>query len=146
MIRWNAGALIAASLIAGSVGAATLDAPGKQCNDAMLNGNYGIQMQGTRPAPGGTEQVIGVVLRNYDGRGGVTQIDNIKGSVTGIVPDRFGAGTYEVRGDCSVIIQFSPPPGVLIKEQGVIVDNGHEIRTITVVPQPIMVTAVQIRI
>jgi len=146
MIRANAGVLIAASLIAGSASSATLDEPGKRCNNAMLNGNYGAQMQGTRPAPGGTESVIGVVVRNYDGRGGLTQIGNVKGSITGIVPDQFGEGTYEVREDCSVIVEFSPVPGVVIHEQGVIVDNAREIRVITVAPQALMVTAVMIRI
>ena len=63
----------------------------KQCSAATLWGDYGIQIQGTRPAPGGlTESVIGVVLRSYDGNGSFTQVDNVKGSITNTVPDRPG--------------------------------------------------------
>jgi hypothetical protein len=36
---------------------------GKQCNEATVRGDYGIQIQGTRPGPGGLiESVIGIVL------------------------------------------------------------------------------------
>ena len=121
------------------------DGTGKACSNASLRGTYGIQMQGTRPAPGGTETLIGVVVRHYDGEGGVTQVDNIKGSITGIVPDRPGTGTYQVNDDCSVVVDFQPAPGVLIQERMVIVDHGHELRSITVVPAQVMVTSVQIR-
>ena len=42
----------------------------KPCSEATVRGDYGIQIQGTRPAPGGlTEAVIGIVLRTYDGEG-----------------------------------------------------------------------------
>ena len=63
------------------------------CGNATIRGTYGGNIQGTRPVPpplgGGTETVIGVVLRTYDGAGNFTQIDNVKGSVTGIEPDRW---------------------------------------------------------
>ena len=37
--------------------------PGKPCSEATVGGDYGIQIQGTRPAPGGfTESVVGVVF------------------------------------------------------------------------------------
>ena len=64
------------------------------CTVATLRGAYGIQVQGMRPAAQGgpTESVIGVVLRTYDGAGQFTQVDNIKGSITGITPDRPGFG------------------------------------------------------
>ena len=40
---------------------------GKRCSEATVRGDYGIQIQGTRPAPGGLiESVIGIVLRSYD--------------------------------------------------------------------------------
>ncbi len=61
---------------------------------ATLRGDYGGQIEGTRPAPGGlTESVIGVVIRTYDGQGNFSQIDNVKGSITGTVADRSGFGT-----------------------------------------------------
>jgi hypothetical protein len=119
------------------------------CHDRTLRGSYGIQMQGTRPVPppagGGIETVIGSALRTYDGAGNFVQIDNIKGSVTGVVPDRQTFGTYQVDSDCSASTQFSSGP-VLIEERMVIVDGGREIRSITASPQPVMVTTVQQRI
>src|SRR5688572_8650626 len=56
-----------------------------ECNNKLLKGTYGLQMQGTRPVPGGTglEPVIGIVVRTFDGRGNFTQLDNIKGALSG---------------------------------------------------------------
>jgi hypothetical protein len=117
------------------------------CSEATLRGDYGIQIQGTRPAPGGlTESVVGVVLRTYDGQGNFEQVDNVKGSVTGITPDRQGFGTYEVRPDCTGIARFEPAPGILIEERLVIVDNGREIRTMTSSPALLMVTGIHQRV
>jgi hypothetical protein len=121
--------------------------PDKPCSVATLKGAYGIQIQGTRPSsPGGPiETVIGVVVRQYDGAGNFTQVDNVKGSISGIVRDRPGAGTYQVNADCSGVITVMPAPGVVLEEQFVIVDNGHEVRSITAAPPPIMVTAVHLK-
>lgn len=120
---------------------------GRGCNEATIRGDYGVQFQGTRPAPGGlTESVIGLVHRSYDGRGNIAQVDSVKGSITGIGPDRQGFGTYEVNADCTGIARFQPTPGVFLEERLVIVDNGREIRTITASPLPVMVSGVQQRI
>jgi len=120
---------------------------GKQCSEATVRGDYGIQIQGTRPAPGGlTESVIGVVLRSYNGDGSFTQVDNVKGSITGTVPDRPGFGTYEVNPDCTGIVRFQPGPGIFIEERLVIVDDGREIRTAVMVPAGVMVTGVHQRV
>ena len=120
---------------------------GKQCSDATVRGDYGIQIQGTRPAPGGlVESVIGVVLRNYDGNGSFSQVSNVKGSITGTVPDAQGVGTYEVNADCTGVVRFQAAPGVVIEERLVIVDNGREIRTAVMLPAPVMITGVHQRI
>ena len=117
-----------------------------QCSEATVRGDYGIQIQGTRPAPGGLiESVNGVVLRSYDGHGSFSQLSNVKGSITGTVPDSQGVGTYEVNADCTGIVRFQPAPGVLIEERLVIVDNGREIRTAVMVPTPVMITGVHQR-
>jgi len=119
----------------------------RHCNAATIRGDYGVQVQGTRPAPGGlTESVIGVVLRSYDGWGNFTQVDNVKGSITGTVPDRPGFGTYEVNPDCTGIVRFQPGPGIFLEERLVIVDGGREIRTAVMVPAGVMVTGVHQRI
>ena len=120
---------------------------GKQCSEATVRGDYGIQIQGTRPAPGGLiESVIGIVLRNYDGHGSFSQVSNVKGSLTGTVPDSPGFGTYEVNADCTGIVRFQAAPGVVIEERLVIVDNGREIRTAVMVPTPVMITGVHQRL
>ena len=123
---------------------------GKPCNDALMRGDYAIQMQGTRPAPGGAiETVIGVVLRSFDGYGNFDQVDNIKGSITGIESDRPGSGTYEVSPDCTGVSQFQPDPSnplLVIEEKFVISDNGKEIRSITRSPPPLLITAVAKRV
>src|ERR1017187_2636488 len=59
------------------------------CSNATLKGHYGVQISGTRPAPsvlggiqatpGTIEQVAGVVVQIFDGAGGFTQTDNVKG-------------------------------------------------------------------
>jgi archaellin len=120
---------------------------GKECSEATVRGDYGIQIQGTRPAPGGLiESVIGIVLRSYDGHGNFSQVSNVKGSITGTVPDSQGVGTYEVNADCTGIVRFQPAPGVLIEERLVIVDNGREIRTAVMVPAAVMITGVHQRV
>ena len=120
---------------------------GRPCSEATIRGDYGIQLQGTGPAPGGlTESVIGVVHRTYDGRGNIEQVDNVKGSITGIVPDRPGFGTYQVNPDCTGSARFEPGPGIVIQERLVIVDNGREIRSMVQSPASRMITGVHQRI
>ena len=118
------------------------------CSDRTLRGSYGIQIQGTRPsAPGGPlETVIGVVIRTYDGEGGFIQTDNVKGSVSGILIDREGSGTYEVAADCTAVVQLQPGPGILIEERMVVVDDAEQLLSGTIAPGPVMVTAVHKRI
>jgi hypothetical protein len=119
----------------------------KPCSEATVGGDYGIQIQGTRPAPGGlTEAVIGIVHRTYDGQGNFTQVSNLKGSITGTNPDSHSFGTYEVNPDCTGIIRAQPLPGVLIEERLVIVDDGREIRAAVMTPTPVVITSVHQRI
>jgi hypothetical protein len=86
--------------------------------------------------------VIGVVIRTYDGAGQFTQIDNVRGSISGSVPDRPGFGTYEVNANCSAVVHLEPGPGIVIEEHLVIVDDGNEIRSATIQPLPVLITAV----
>jgi hypothetical protein len=142
---------VAGIMLAGGLASAGSDSKHHEwkfeCSNKMLRGTYGIQMQGTRPIPGGgTETVIGVVLRTYDGRGNFNQIDNIKGAVSGMVADRPGSGTYQVNPDCSGTTSFAPGPGALIEERIVVLEYGNEIRSITATPAPLMVSAIAKRI
>ncbi len=147
-----AGALIASGggSMASGGGAVARENAGVHCTDATIRGTYGIQMQGTNPVPpplgGGIQTVIGVVVRTYDGTGNFTQVDNVKGSVTGIVPDRPGSGTYQVNDDCTGVTFFQPGPGITLEERMVIVNHGREIRTIVSSPQAVMISTEQKRI
>jgi hypothetical protein len=146
--------LIGSVVVLGAYGSRSVDAGAQSatfaCDARTLQGTYGAQLQGTRPVPpplsGGIETVIGVVIRTYDGAGSFTQIDNVKGSVTGIVPDREGFGTYIVNPDCSAVASLQPGPGILIEERMVIVRDGGEVRSMTAAPAALMVTGVGKRI
>ena len=152
-IAWAAAAV--ATVAVGIGGARVIGADGqndergrsKRCSEATVRGDYGIQIQGTRPAPGGlTEAVIGIVLRTYDGEGNFSQVSNLKGSITGTNPDSQSFGTYEVNADCTGIIRAQPLPGVVIEERMVIVDNGREIRAAVMAPTAVVITSVHQRI
>jgi hypothetical protein len=150
---WAAAAAATVAVVIGGAGVMGADGQDdergrwKSCSEATVRGDYGIQIQGTRPAPGGlTESVVGVVLRTYDAQGSFSQVSNVKGSITGTVPDSPGFGTYEVNPDCTGIIRFQPGPGILIEERLVIVDNGREIRAAVMVPTAVVITSVQQRI
>jgi hypothetical protein len=150
---WGATAAAIAAVVIGGARVMGTDGQddergrGRTCSEATVRGDYGIQIQGTRPAPGGlTESVIGIVFRTYDGQGSFTQVSNLKGSITGTNPDAEGFGTYEVNPDCTGVIRFQPFPGVLIEERLVIVDNGREIRAAVMVPTAVVITSVHQRI
>jgi hypothetical protein len=147
--------------VAGAVALAALtvtqsvSAEGKSCDNGTLRGDYGIQMQGSTPTPpfpptnGAIQSVIGVVMRSFDGHGNFEQTDNIRGSLTEFVPDRPGFGTYEVYPDCTGATRHQPDannPNLVIEERLVILDNGNEIRSITVAPPLFMVTTVGKRV
>lgn len=151
---WAVTAAVAATVVVGGAQIFGADGQenndrgqGKRCSEATVRGDYGIQIQGTRPAPGGLiESVIGIVLRNDDGHWSFSQVSNVKGSLTGTVPDSQGFGTYEVNADCTGVVRFQPAPGVLVEERLVIVDNGREIRTAVMVPPAVMITGVHQRL
>jgi len=125
---------------------------GATCTNASLKGTYGVSITGTRPAPavlpsfplffaGSLEQVLGIVIQTFDGNGNFTQVDNVKGSLSGITPDRAGSGTYSVNADCTgtftVLIAGNPP----IVNRFVLTDGGNEFRSVVTSPQAVMITA-----
>jgi hypothetical protein len=132
-----------------SESAQTVDQP---CSNETLIGAYGLAIGGTRPAPfvpegkpgyvGQFEQVLGTVVQIFDGNGNFTQVDNVKGTTSGIVPDRPGRGTYTVNPDCSVTQVVNPPGQAQIVNKGVIVDAGKEFRQNTVSPDFFAISAI----
>jgi hypothetical protein len=123
------------------------------CNNQTLQGSFGVQISGSRPAPsvlptfglylpGAVEQVIGVVIETFDGNGGFTQTDNVKGSLSGITFDRPGGGTYTVNPDCTGTFTLNntgiPFP---IVNRMVVVDGGKEFLSVVVSPQGVFVSS-----
>lgn len=114
------------------------------CGNSSLSGSYGFSISGTAidPSSGGTEEIIGVAMTQFDGRGGLTQVDNIHGALSGTVTDRSGSGTYQVNPDCSGTMTLNVP-GIPfpIQLRIVVVDKGHEVRT-AVMGGPNLVTSI----
>src|SRR5688572_3457893 len=83
-------------------------AGGPPCDARLLDGEYGLQIAGTRMlAPGApAEQVIGVGVARFDGAGGYSLVGTTHGSVSGVVEDIPGAGTYSVNPDCTGEVVF----------------------------------------
>jgi hypothetical protein len=144
--------LILTALLACAVGAVSQTTDQPVCSNATLIGSYGLQISGTRPAhfvaPGGPgfvgqfENVLGTVIQIFDGKGNFTQVDNVKGNIAGLIPDRPGKGTYTVNPDCSVTQIVSPPGQAQIISKGVIVDSGKEFRQNTVAPDGFAIATV----
>ena len=146
---------IMALLAAGSLGSLTLVTssatfaaqPGRPCSVAVLEGDWGVSVGGTRVAgPGVTEAFAGVALRTYDGGGGFIEVASSHGQVTGVATPTL-SGTYTVNPDCTGTARFVPPGApVAVESAFVIVDRGDEIREVVLRPLPNLVTAVQRRV
>ena len=46
----------------------------------------------------------------------------------------------------AAVVHFQPAPGIVIEERLVIVDDGREVRSATVLPLPVMATGVGRRV
>ncbi len=121
------------------------------CSNETLKGIFGVSLSGTRPAPppappGTIEQVLGIVTQTFNGDGTFTQISTDKGSVSGVVANRAGTGTYTVNADCSGTTTLNIPglPFPIVNDI-VIVNHGKEIHAFVASPQAVMVSSVGIK-
>jgi len=139
-----AGLLAAITSVPGGA-SADEDGRPRACGNRTLRGDYGFVISGTAPAgpSGETELIVGTVIKTYDGHGNFTQVDNVHGQITGSALDREGAGTYEVRADCTgtetLNVTGIPFP---IVSSFVIVDGGAEVKAAVMSPPPSLVTAI----
>jgi hypothetical protein len=114
------------------------------CTNAILEGDYGFTITGTRPSGPNApiETIVGVAMTHFDGNGGLTQTDNIHGSISGYPsPDRAGTGTYTINADCTGTMTLSNQGAPTLTLRIIVVDNGNEVRTAVVSPAPVMVTS-----
>jgi len=100
------------------------------CSNRTLVGDYGFTIEGT--ILDANLPIRGLVMQHYDGRGNITQVDQV---VTGGYPPSKdwtpGTGTYTVNPDCtgSGVIN-SPSNPVPVNIHFVIVDHGTKIRQV----------------
>jgi len=106
------------------------------CNNRLIAGNYGFTIQGNKlGGQGPTGPQVGVAMTEFDGRGGLTQIDTVtvNGEVVADFTHTPATGTYTVNSDCTgtFTINFTDgrPP---VAANFVVVENGLEIDTVVV--------------
>jgi|SRR5579863_5376285 len=125
-----------AVLMLGALGSAYAQSESAACNNKLIAGNYGFAIQGNKlGGQGPTGPQVGVAMTEFDGKGGLTQIDTV--TVSGVVVADFthtpANGTYAVNSDCTgtFTIDFTDgrPPVVA---NFVVLDNGLEIDTVVI--------------
>src|ERR1022692_1290528 len=74
------------------------------CNNNLIAGNYGFNLQGTKlGGTGPIGQQVGVAMTQFDGQGSFTQIDTVTvaGEVVADYTHTPATGTYTVNSDCT---------------------------------------------
>lgn len=121
-------------LMLGALGSGYAQTQSSACNNNLIAGNYGFSIQGNKlGGTGPTGPQVGVAMTDFDGKGGLSQIDTV--TVSGDVVADFthtpATGTYTVNSDCTgtFTINFTDgrPP---IVANFVVVDDGLEIDTV----------------
>src|ERR1035438_1255271 len=130
----NVVALVLLTL--GALGSGYAQSESPACNNKLIAGNYGFTVQGNKlGGQGPTGPQVGVAMTEFDGKGGLTQIDTV--TISGVVVADFthtpATGTYTVNSDCTgtFTINFTDgrPPVVA---NFVVVDSGSEIDTVVI--------------
>jgi len=128
-------ALLAAVFAAGPAWAQSLPSS-RFCTDLLVRGTYGFTIEGAKLAgPPGTPVGLqeGVAMTEFDGHGGLSQIDAV--TVNGILVSDFthpvATGAYHVNSDCTgtFTLNFTDgrPP---VNTSLVVVEAGLEIDTV----------------
>ncbi len=123
-------------LMLGALGSGYAQSESAACNNKLIAGNYGFTIQGNKlGGQGPTGPQVGVAMTEFDGKGGLTQIDTV--TVSGEFVADFthtpATGTYTVNSDCTgtFTINFTDgrPPVVA---NLVVVEGGSEIDTVVI--------------
>jgi hypothetical protein len=103
------------------------------CNNWLIAGVYGFTIEGTKlQGPGPVGPQVGVALTEFDGQGGLQQIDSV--AIDGVQTANFSEtptrGTYSVNADCTGTFTLNFTDGrPTVTTYFVVVDNGNEIDT-----------------
>lgn len=124
-----------ALLVLGTLGSGYAQSePLAACNNRFIAGNYGFTIQGNKlGGQGPTGPQVGVAMTEFDGKGGLTQIDTVtvNGEVVADFTHTPATGTYTVNSDCTgtFTINFTDgrPP---VSANFVVVESGSEIDTV----------------
>jgi len=130
----NAAGLVVLTLAA--LGSGHAQSNSNLCNDKLIAGNYGFTVQGTKLGGAGpTGPMVGVAMTQFDGKGGLSQIDTvtIDGDVVADWTHTRATGTYAVSTDCTgtFTINFTDGRPTVVTNFVVTVD-GDEIDTVVV--------------
>jgi hypothetical protein len=130
----NTACLILLTLAALGSGYAQSNSPA--CKNALIAGNYGFTVQGTKLGGAGpTGPMVGVAMTQFDGKGGLSQIDTvtIDGEVVADWTHTRATGTYSVNTDCTgtFTINFTDNRPTVVTNFVVAV-NGDEIDTVVI--------------
>jgi len=106
------------------------------CKNTLIAGNYAFTVQGTKLAGAGpTGPQVGVAMTEFDGKGGLSQIDTvtINGEVVADWTHPRATGTYSVNSDCTgtFTINFTDNRPTVVANF-VVADNGNEIDTVVI--------------
>ena len=101
--------------------------PQARCSNRTLHGSYALSIEGTIFAGPNRLLLRGVAMREFDGRGNLSQVDftTINGAPAG-TEWRSGSGTYELNPDCTgtmEIIQTDGSPTLRLRL--VVADHGR---------------------
>jgi len=106
------------------------------CNNRLIAGNYGFTIEGTKLGGlGPVGPLVGVAMTEFDGDGGLTQIDTV--IINGVVSSDFthtpATGTYAVNSNCTGTFTINFTDGrPTVVTNFVVVENGSEIDTVVI--------------
>ena len=130
----NSVALVA--IVLAGLASGFAQSPWSACNDKLIAGSYGFTIQGTKLGGlGPTGLQVGVAMTEFDGKGGLTQIDTV--TIGGLVVADFthtpATGTYTVNPDCTGTFTINFTDGrPTVVTNFVVVENGAEIDTVVI--------------
>lgn len=122
-----------------SLGHAQNDSP--VCDNRRIAGDYGFTIEGAKlGGPGPIGPQVGVAMTQFDGSGGLTQIDTVV--INGVTVADFthtpATGSYVVNSDCTGTFTINFTDGrPTVVANFVVVDAGSEIDTVVVSPPTI---------